>query len=89
MRILYCPALSPDSFFVLTCCNHKLKYTFFTCICQCYGGVSHKSFQTSKEFELSVGVMDQSRLVSDIKMSVYILQMSKIDYNYNSEGGLQ
>jgi len=34
---------------------------------------SHKSFQTSKEFELSVGIMDQSRLVSDIKMSVYIL----------------
>lgn len=33
--------------------------------------------------------MNQSRLVSDIKMSVYILQMSKIDYNYNVKGGLQ
>lgn len=45
--------------------------------------------QYLKKIKLSVGFMDQSRLVSDIKMSVYILQMSKIDYNYNSEGGLQ
>ena len=35
------------------------------------------------------GIVHESRLVSDIKMSVYILQMSKIDYNYNNEGGLQ